>query len=165
MTGEQRNPCPISEVSFLNVCKLQPFEEAHIDMPSYPVVRYRAEKFGPRTRHLLQRRTNRTKLLPKLHRTAFSTMVRSRSQSLYSCGLQSNLPLGTSGDPNGIRTRVHDREFVRKIRGSDRNFPSSPPISQNFVASMDFGAGFSSDCWRHTDLRDVSDWSERGNKR
>lgn len=43
MTGEQRNPCPISEVSFLNVCKLQPFEEAHIDMPSYPVVRYRAE--------------------------------------------------------------------------------------------------------------------------
>ena len=33
-------------------------------------------------------------------------MVRSRSQSLYSCGLQSNLPLGTSGDPNGIRTRV-----------------------------------------------------------
>ena len=43
MTGEQRNPCPISEVSFLNVCKLQTFEEAHIDMPSYPVVRYRAE--------------------------------------------------------------------------------------------------------------------------
>ena len=29
-------------------------------------------------------------------------MVRSRSQSLYSCALQSNLPLGTSGDPNGF---------------------------------------------------------------
>jgi hypothetical protein len=37
---------------------------------------------------------------------AFSRISFNRYRSLYSCGLQSNLPLGTSGDPNGIRTRV-----------------------------------------------------------
>jgi hypothetical protein len=39
----------------------------------------------------------------KLH---FRPMVRSRSQSLYSCGSQSNFPLGTSGDPNGFEPNI-----------------------------------------------------------
>lgn len=84
----------------------------------------------------------RTKLLPKPHSAALSKNPQQRPQILYLSGLYGILPLGKSGDPNGIRTRVTAVSGANGIRASGTTvFNASRNFVINSGASLTFAGG------------------------